>query len=114
MNIFLKIKELIHSIFGKKSVYYINGSETLPPPLDIEEEERMISNIKYDCVYYNAITTNGNSGGMIINYDYKLIGVITFGLNDEKGDYLYGAGSPVSKVKEFLNNNSFEVGDNDD
>ena len=35
-------------IFGKrtpKSVYYINGSETLPPPLSAEEEEVMIKNI---------------------------------------------------------------------
>lgn len=36
-------------IFGKrtpKSVYYINGSETLPPPLSSEEEERMLETIE--------------------------------------------------------------------
>ena len=27
----------------RNAVYYINGSDTLPPPLDTEEEERMIS-----------------------------------------------------------------------
>lgn len=72
------------------------------------------SNIGYDCVYYSAITSNGNSGGMLVNYNYELIGVVTFGLNDQRGDYLYGAGSPVSKVKEFLTNNNFKVGDNND
>lgn len=72
------------------------------------------SNINYDCVYYDAITTNGNSGGMLINYNYELVGVVTFGLNDQNGDYVYGAGSPVSKVKEFLINNDFEVGANND
>ena len=30
---------------AKKEVYYINGSESLPPPLCEEEEERMISSI---------------------------------------------------------------------
>lgn len=70
------------------------------------------SNVNYDCLHYNAITTNGNSGGMILDYNYDLVGVVTFGFSDTKGEYLYGAGSPVSKVKEFLAGNEFEVGDN--
>jgi len=69
------------------------------------------SNIQYECVFYDAMTTNGNSGGMIINSDYKLVGVVTYGLNGANGDYMYGAGSPISKVREFLSNNNFEVGD---
>ena len=32
-------------MLGKDGVYYINGSETLPPPLEADEEERMIANI---------------------------------------------------------------------
>jgi len=39
-KILLKIKKL----FSKK-VLYINGSETLPPPLSLEEEEKMIEHI---------------------------------------------------------------------
>lgn len=72
------------------------------------------SNIKYECMHYNAKTTNGNSGGMIIDYNYKLVGVVTFGMTDNRGEYVYGAGSPVSKVKEFLTNNSFEVGESNE
>lgn len=45
MNFIAKLKILLHRIFGKSAVYYINGSETLPAPLDAEEEERMIANI---------------------------------------------------------------------
>ncbi len=41
---FKRLKEKIISLFGK-GVYYINGSETLPPPLSTEEEERIIQNI---------------------------------------------------------------------
>lgn len=70
------------------------------------------SNIDYECVYYNARTTNGNSGGMLINYNYELVGVVTYGMTNNHGEYVYGAGSPISKVKEFLSNNNFEVGDN--
>ena len=29
-------------IFGKNHLYYINGNDTLPPPLDPEVEEKMI------------------------------------------------------------------------
>lgn len=69
------------------------------------------SNINYDCIFYDAITSNGNSGGMILNYEYELVGVVTFGMNGANGDYLHGAGSPISRVKEFLLLNQFEVGD---
>lgn len=71
------------------------------------------SNISYECVYYDAITTNGNSGGMLINYNYELVGVVTYGFHTN-GVYTYGAGSSVSKVREFLANNDFEVGDLND
>ena len=60
------------------------------------------SNIQYECMYYDARTTNGNSGGMIIDYNYNLVGVVTFGMTSSDGKYMSGAGSPASKVKEFL------------
>ena len=41
----LKIKGFIMRLFHKSECYYINGSETLPPPLSLEEEEKMIDNI---------------------------------------------------------------------
>ena len=44
----MKIRRLILKIFGRNSVYYINGSETLPPPLLAEEEDIMIANIEHD------------------------------------------------------------------
>ena len=41
----IKIRLFFAKLFKKNKVYYINGSETLPPPLSAEEEERMIRNI---------------------------------------------------------------------
>ncbi len=43
---FLKIKLWISKLLFPNKVYYINGSETLPPPLSTEDEERMIRNIE--------------------------------------------------------------------
>ena len=45
LAIISKIKRTPFFKTQKNSVYYINGSETLPPPLSQEEEEEMIKNI---------------------------------------------------------------------
>jgi RNA polymerase sporulation-specific sigma factor len=47
----LKIKNFINKIFrkifkGRNQLFYINGNDTLPPPLDPEVEEYMINNIE--------------------------------------------------------------------
>lgn len=44
-NPLLKIRIFLSRIFKTNSIYYINGSETLPPPLSAEEEEMMIKEI---------------------------------------------------------------------
>jgi RNA polymerase sporulation-specific sigma factor len=42
----VKIKAWFVRLLSKNECYYINGSETLPPPLSQEEEEEMISKIE--------------------------------------------------------------------
>lgn len=47
-NIFSSFKRLylvIRKLIYKNTIFYINGSETLPAPLSADEEERMIRNI---------------------------------------------------------------------
>ena len=44
-SIIYRLKGLVLRLFGKNECYYINGSETLPPPLSPEIEEEMISKI---------------------------------------------------------------------
>lgn len=44
MNIINFIKNIILKIFGQKTIYYINGPETLPPPLSTEEEAELLNN----------------------------------------------------------------------
>ena len=45
LEFFKKIKGYFKSLFGKNELYYVNGAETLPPPLSDEIEEEMINNI---------------------------------------------------------------------
>ena len=52
-NSFLnKISIFIFKLTGKNKVYYINGSETLPPPLssEVEEEMTVLCDFKFDTV----------------------------------------------------------------
>ena len=42
---FKKVKRILKSLFSKEELYYVNGTESLPPPLSEEEEERMIENL---------------------------------------------------------------------
>ena len=45
-NLLFRIKLIFRRIScGRNKLYYINGNETLPPPLDPETEERMIETI---------------------------------------------------------------------
>lgn len=58
MKFFERIKRFFCKLFGRNSVYYINGSETLPPPLDTEEEEKMIANISSEYARQTLIEHN--------------------------------------------------------
>ena len=43
MNIINFIKNIVLKLFGQKTVYYINGPETLPPPLSADEEAELLN-----------------------------------------------------------------------
>ena len=46
MNVFIRIKSLIvgfiNKLFRKNEIYYISGTELLPPPLEAEDEQKAI------------------------------------------------------------------------
>ena len=60
-----KIKIGIFKLFSRNDVYYINGSETLPPPLSAEEEERMIHQI-----------TTEEARSVLIEHNLRLVAYI--------------------------------------
>lgn len=57
-----KIRTRIYEFLCARRVYYINGSETLPPPLSSEDEERLIQNIE-----------NVNARDTLIEHNLRLV-----------------------------------------
>lgn len=53
-----RLKQFFARIIWKNPIYYINGSETLPPPLSAEEEEIMIKNIDTELARSTLIEHN--------------------------------------------------------
>ena len=43
MNIKNLIHKLLIKLFSRRAVYYINGPETLPPPLSAERETELLA-----------------------------------------------------------------------
>ncbi len=43
--IFKRIRNFFKSLFSKNELYYVNGTESLPPPLSEKEEEEMIEKL---------------------------------------------------------------------
>lgn len=60
MNLIAKLKELITKKLSKNNIYYINGPETLPPPLTKKEENEIFEKILLgdDSVREKLITHN--------------------------------------------------------
>ena len=65
MTFLNKIKLLIRKILNLKEnwIFYINGPETLPPPLSLEDEAEAIANIK----------TNSESKNLLIEHNLRLV-----------------------------------------
>ena len=61
----MKLRFFILRIFHKSELYYINGSETLPPPLSAEEEEALIEQIHTD-----------SARGMLVEHNLRLVAYI--------------------------------------
>lgn len=64
-GLFKRLKEAVRRLVFKNQVFYINGSETLPPPLPQELEEDMIKNI-----------SSSESRDMLIEHNLRLVAYI--------------------------------------
>lgn len=60
-----KIKSCFRAVNVQNQVFYINGSETLPAPLELEEEERLIRTIE-----------NEESRSILIEHNLRLVAYI--------------------------------------
>ena len=63
----------------------------------------------YDCVETSAFCLGGNSGGMMLNENFQVIGITTWGKENASYTSYNNLGSPVSIIKQFLKENNFNI-----
>ena len=74
--------------------------------VNLSETAASESNVKFDVIKHDAYINNGSSGGALIGYDFKIIGINYAGSKDPKtGNYISSYAIPIEKVIEFLKNN---------
>lgn len=70
-----------------------------------------IKNVEYEVIVHDALIYKGSSGSMLINDDYELVGINTWGFVSEDGvleeDFVKGGASPIEKIREFLESIDF-------
>ncbi len=66
-----------------------------------------ISSVAYDVICHSAIIKQGSSGGMLLNKNFEVIGINTWGLSSETESY--GGASPVMQIYTFLDMVGIEV-----
>ena len=59
------LKRIKEEVFSQRDVFYINGNETLPPPLTKEEEETLVSQIN-----------NREARDILIEHNLRLVAYI--------------------------------------
>lgn len=68
-----------------------------------------VSDVSYPVIHHDAYINNGSSGGMLINLNFEVVGINTWGLKSNTYEEHVGLSSPVKKIIEFLNLNSFTL-----
>ena len=63
------------------------------------------SNVKYDVINHDAYMLSGNSGGMLVNLAYEVVGINSWGGTTGTYENHIGLASPVLKIKEFISQN---------
>lgn len=69
-----------------------------------------IKNVEYEVIVHEAIIHSGSSGSMLINEDYELVGINTWGFIPEEDaideSFVKGGATPIEKILEFLEANT--------
>ena len=70
-----------------------------------------IDKVEYQVIVHEAVIKNGSSGSMLINEEYKIVGLNTWGFTEDKNsdDYVKGGATPVMMIKQFLTEQQFEI-----
>lgn len=70
-----------------------------------------IDKVEYPVIVHEAVIKNGSSGSMLINEEYKIVGLNTWGFTEDKNSdaYVKGGATPVMMIRQFLAEQKFEI-----
>lgn len=70
-----------------------------------------IKNVDYEVIVHNAFIYKGSSGSMLINENYQLVGINTWGFVSEdeeiEEEFVKGGATPIEKIIEFFGLENF-------
>ena len=70
-----------------------------------EENDENSSNVTYEVIHHTCPIDSGSSGGVLINFDYEIVGInFAAGLSEETGEFISAYAIPIEKVISFLGN----------
>jgi len=102
-----KIGELVFSIgnpLGKNNII------TAGSVLNYSKIENENFETDYKVIVHDALIYSGSSGSMLINTNYKIVGLNTWGLGEKvMNDYVRGGATPVEKIRECIEKNNFKI-----
>ena len=102
-----KIGDLVFSIgnpLGKNNII------TAGSVLNYSKIENENFETDYKVIVHDSIIRSGSSGSMLINSDFKIVGLNTWGLGEKvMNDYVRGGATPVEKIRECLTKNNFKL-----
>lgn len=67
------------------------------------------NHVDYKVICHDAYMDHGNSGGMLINLKFEVVGINTWGITEKQYEKWIGESSPISKIYEFLSKNGFSI-----
>ncbi len=76
--------------------------------VDVAETDGVdYSNVTFPIITHDAKIFNGSSGGALISYDFKIVGInYATGHDKETNEFVNGYAVPCEKIKEFLTLNN--------
>ena len=67
------------------------------------ENDNLVSNVQYEVIHHTCPIDGGSSGGVLINYNFEIVGInFAAGISEKTGDFVAAYAIPVEKVIAFI------------
>lgn len=90
---------------GQKNTITLGAITQYQTVMMAEENDKNSSNVTYEVIHHTCPIDSGSSGGVLINYDYEIVGInFAAGLGENTGEFISAYAIPIEKVISFLGN----------